>query len=171
MSIRRGNDPNTQVFHHGDRMVVVHVCRHAGVPGGSGVDMGLWGKSSAGSQPERTSSQKVDANGDASTSSTLSSADVTEEGIDNADFPQQQRFWQGGEYEMLGSGIRYYKLGFIHVKVRVLPHCSSMHIAWLRRQQAQPRPLLLRALCNAMPCVAGSLMQNRSLASQVYCAV
>lgn len=79
--------------------------------------MGLWGKSRAAGQAEtRSNSQTVEANGDASTSSTLSPADVNETGLEDADFPQQQRFWQGDDYELLGSGIRYYKLGFIHVK-------------------------------------------------------
>jgi hypothetical protein len=34
-----------------------------------------------------------------------------------SNFPQQQQFWTGGDYQLLGSGIRYFKLGFIHVKV------------------------------------------------------
>jgi hypothetical protein len=81
--------------------------------------MGLWSKCRPDSQ-----TQKVEASQDASTSSTLSPADVTENGLEDATFPQQQRFWQGGEYELLGSGIRYYKLGFIHVKVGCVPATS-----------------------------------------------
>ncbi len=34
-----------------------------------------------------------------------------------SNFPQQQQFWTGGDYQLLGLGIRYFKLGFIHVKV------------------------------------------------------
>ena len=75
--------------------------------------MGLFSKHKPDSKPEN-----VEASGDASTSSTLSPGDVNENGLENASFPQQQRFWRGGEYELLGSGIRYYKLGFIHVQVR-----------------------------------------------------
>lgn len=34
------------------------------------------------------------------------------------DFPLQQTFWKGGsQFVLLGSGVRYYKLGFISVKV------------------------------------------------------
>lgn len=34
------------------------------------------------------------------------------------DFPLQQTFWKGGSpFVLLGSGVRYYKLGFISVKV------------------------------------------------------
>jgi len=34
------------------------------------------------------------------------------------DFPPQQSYWEGGSsYLLLGSGIRYFKLGFISVKV------------------------------------------------------
>lgn len=40
------------------------------------------------------------------------------------DFPQTQSFWEGrGSYLLLGSGIRYFKLGFVKVKVR---HACSM---------------------------------------------
>jgi hypothetical protein len=74
--------------------------------------MGLFSKHKPDSNP-----QNVEASGDASTSSTLSPADVSENGIEEASFPQQQHFWRGGEYQLLGSGIRYYKLGFIHVQV------------------------------------------------------
>lgn len=74
--------------------------------------MGLWSKVTTSSKAEA-----VDVGREASNSSTLSASDATENGVSDADFPQQQRFWQGDEYELLGSGIRYYKLGFIHVKV------------------------------------------------------
>lgn len=34
-----------------------------------------------------------------------------------SDFPQQQQFWRGGDYQLLGSGIRYFKIGFVSLKV------------------------------------------------------
>jgi hypothetical protein len=82
--------------------------------------MGLFSKH----RPD-SSTQKVEGGGDASTSSTLSPGDVNENGLEDASFPQQQRFWHGGDYHLLGSGIRYYKLGFIHVKVGSSISCST----------------------------------------------
>ena len=39
--------------------------------------------------------------------------------VEAVDFPQTQSFWEGrGPYLLLGSGIRYFKLGFVKVKVR-----------------------------------------------------
>ena len=82
--------------------------------------MGLFSKH----KPD-SSTQKVEGGGDASTSSTLSPGDVNENGLEDASFPQQQRFWHGGDYHLLGSGIRYYKLGFIHVKVGQHPAAAQ----------------------------------------------
>ena len=59
--------------------------------------------------------------------------------FDVADFPAQQRFWRGSDYELLGSGIRYYKIGFINIKARprdkfeVAPAAKHHHASMIMR--------------------------------------
>lgn len=68
------------------------------------------------------------------------------------DFPQTQSFWEGrGSYVLLGSGIRYFKLGFVKVKVRHAcslkrgkrqhHNCHHAHTATLRADLSSSRSL------------------------------
>lgn len=48
------------------------------------------------------------------------------------DFPVVERFWEGGEFRFMGSGIYYKKILFIGVKV-----CSTADVA--PHAKCQPR--------------------------------
>ena len=48
-------------------------------------------------------------------------------------FMPQQKFWRGGDYVFLGSGIRYHKFGWFDVKVRtsmLCPRCPCDTRCW-----------------------------------------
>jgi hypothetical protein len=59
-----------------------------------------------------------------------------------ASFPQQQQYWEGSTFQLLGQGIRYHKVAFLSVKVYAVALYVELEPATAQLKQMEQQGIL-----------------------------